>query len=196
VADARLILADGAEYPLPGGITIGRDADNDLVLDQRSVSRHHALIRHTGSRWFVEDRGSFNGTILNQDRIPPGVPMPLRHSDRLKLGTVVLLFSSPKDDADTDQTDALGHDRPAYARHLSSLQQRVVHCLCAPWLEGGSLDLLPSNEEIAAQLGTPGAVDTVKAALRRAYAKAGVADLPPHAKRRALCRAARQRGWI
>jgi hypothetical protein len=36
----------------------------------------------------------------------------------------------------------------------------------------------------------------VKAALRRVYAKAGVSVLPAHAKRRALCRIARQRGWI
>jgi DNA-binding CsgD family transcriptional regulator len=55
---------------------------------------------------------------------------------------------------------------------------------------------LPSNEEIAARLGTPGATETVKAALRRAYAKAGLTGQPAHVKRRTLCRAARQRGWI
>jgi hypothetical protein len=36
----------------------------------------------------------------------------------------------------------------------------------------------------------------VKAALRRIYAKAGLSDQPAHAKRRALCRVARQRGWV
>ena len=65
-----------------------------------------------------------------------------------------------------------------------------------PPLAGSSLETLPSNEEIAAQLGTPGATGTVKAALRRIYAKAGLSDQPAHAKRRSLCRVARQNGWI
>lgn len=64
------------------------------------------------------------------------------------------------------------------------------------WLAGASLENLPSNEQIAAMLGTPGATGTVKAALRRIYAKAGLSDQPAHAKRRALCRVARQNGWI
>ena len=79
---------------------------------------------------------------------------------------------------------------------LSPFQRRVVHCLCGPWLAGSSLEELPSNEQIAAELGTPGATGTVKTALRRIYAKAGISDQPAHAKRRALCRIARQRGWI
>ena len=52
------------------------------------------------------------------------------------------------------------------------------------------------HEEIAARLGTPGATETVKAALRRAYAKAGLTEGSPYAKRRALCKIARQRGWV
>jgi hypothetical protein len=79
---------------------------------------------------------------------------------------------------------------------LSAFQRQVVQALCGPWLAGASLETLPSNEEIAAKLGTPDATGTVKAALRRIYAKAGLSDQPPHAKRRALCRVARQNGWI
>ena len=40
------------------------------------------------------------------------------------------------------------------------------------------------------------ASDADIAALRRIYTKAGLSALPAHAKRRALCRVARQRGWI
>ena len=79
---------------------------------------------------------------------------------------------------------------------LSPLQLHVVRCLCESWLEGATLDQLPSNEQIADRLGTPGATGTVKAALRRAYAKVGLTSGTPHAKRRALCRVARQQGWI
>jgi len=195
VAGPTLIFPNGVEYQLREDLSIGRDAGNDLVLPTKSVSRQHALITQANGRWFIEDRGSFNGTLLNDDRIRPGVPLRLRHSDRIKIGPLVLLFSSPLDATDTD-TEAFAQAPAVYSRHLSPLQRRVVGCLCADWMAGGSLDRLPSNEEIAAQLGTPGATETVKAALRRAYAKAGVSDLPAHAKRRALCRIARQRGWI
>ena len=71
-------------------------------------------------------------------------------------------------------TTALQVGPPALTRPLSPFQRQVVEALCAGWLAGGSLDDLPTNDEIAARLGTPGATETVKAALRRAYAKAGL----------------------
>ncbi|MGH3103933.1 MAG: FHA domain-containing protein [Gaiellaceae bacterium] len=193
---AALIFPNGVEYKLEGEVRIGRDPENELVLGTKSVSRRHALITSVHGRWFVEDRGSFNGTLLNDDRIRPGVPLPLRHSDRLQVGPLVIVFSSPDEVADSDITEPSEEAVATFSRQLSPLQQRVVRCLCGPWLAGGSLDRLPSNDEIAAELGTPGATETVKAALRRAYAKAGLSDLPPHAKRRTLCRVARQRGWV
>jgi pSer/pThr/pTyr-binding forkhead associated (FHA) protein len=196
MATAALILPSGIEYELGSDTTIGRDPDNDLVLDSKAVSRKHARITEAGGRWFIEDRGSFNGTIVNEARIGSGVPLPLRHSDRIQIGRIMVVFSSPTEAVDADRTDTLEEEQLVYARQLSPLQQRVVAYLCAHWLGGATLDRLPSNEQIAAELGTPGAVDTVKAALRRAYVKAGISDLPAHAKRRALCRIARQRGWV
>ncbi len=189
-----LILPDGRELALAGDLTIGRDEENDLPLDEPTVSRRHAIVSVRNGRWFVTDCGSFNGTYLNGDRIAPGVAMPLRHADRIAVGGAVLLFSVPHqasqhDTEPLDQSSVLGGE-------LSPFQRQVVECLCGPWLEGRSLDELPTNEEIAAKLGTPHASDAVKAALRRAYAKAGLTSGTPHAKRRLLCRVARQRGWI
>ena len=85
---------------------------------------------------------------------------------------------------------------PDLTAPLSAFQRQVVKALCGAWVTDESVDVLPSNEQIAAALGTPEAAGSVKAALRRIYAKAGIAGLPPHAKRRALCRAARTRGWL
>jgi pSer/pThr/pTyr-binding forkhead associated (FHA) protein len=196
MASASLILPGGGEYRLPSEVSIGRDEGNGLVLANKSVSRRHAQIKETGGRWFIEDYGSFNGTVVNDDRIRPGILLPLRHSDRIQIGPYVFVFAAPPGYDDREQTEAFEAATPTYERQLSPLQQRVVHLLCEPWLTSGSLEHLPSNEEIAAALGTPGATETVKAALRRAYAKAGLSNLPPHEKRRALCRVARQRDWI
>jgi pSer/pThr/pTyr-binding forkhead associated (FHA) protein len=191
-----LTLPDGTEHELRETLTIGRDPENDLTLSVAAVSRRHAAVVLDEERWYVEDRGSYNGTFLNGTRVNPGSPLPLRHADRIEIGGESLLFSWPAQLKDPEATEPLEEVAPAVPTQLSSFQRQVVQCLCGPWLAGASLESLPSNEEIAAMLGTPGATGTVKAALRRIYAKAGLSGQPPHAKRRALCRVARQRGWV
>jgi hypothetical protein len=191
-----LTFPDGSEYELKDGVSIGRDARNDLVLESAAVSRDHAGLTFQDGRWYLEDRGSFNGTHLNGTRVVPGTPLPLRHADRISIGTETLIFSGPAQLDDPDTTEPLDEIAAGNGAQLSSFQRQVVQCLCGPWLAGASLESLPSNEQIAAQLGTPGATGTIKAALRRIYAKAGLSDQPAHAKRRALCRVARQNGWV
>jgi pSer/pThr/pTyr-binding forkhead associated (FHA) protein len=193
---AGLILPDGSEQALAPEFTIGRADDNDLTIEKPTVSRHHAVVTEEGDRWFLEDRGSFNGTFLNGQRIQAGAKVPLRHGDRIGFGAESVVFSAPESLVDPEVTTALQTGPPALTRPLSPVQRQVVEALCSGWLAGGSLDELPTNEEIAARLGTPGATETVKAALRRAYAKAGLTEGSPYSKRRALCKIARQRGWI
>jgi hypothetical protein len=195
VKPPSLVFPNGAEVPLGAPVRIGRDPGNDLVLPTKSISREHAVLTSVHGRWFVEDRGSVNGTRVNGERIRPGAPLRLRHGDRVTFGPLTIVFHDPGAADDADATESLDPAADALARTLSPLQRRVVGLLCGAWLEHGEHGRLPTNEEIAAALGTPGATDAVKAALRRAYAKAGVSGLPAHEKRRALCRLARQRGW-
>jgi|SRR5438093_4207844 len=194
--DSWLTFPDGTEHDLEESVTIGRDAANDLTFPSPTVSREHAAVTSRNGRWYLEDRGSFNGTFLNGARVQPGTALPLRHADRIGIGSETVLFSWPAQVQDPDTTKPLEEVAAPAGMQLSSLQSQIVQCLCGPWLAGASLESLPSNEEIAASLGTPGATGTVKAALRRIYAKAGLSDEPAHAKRRALCRVARQRGWV
>lgn len=194
--DIWLTFPDGSEHQLKESVTIGRDPANDLTFRSNTVSREHAAIVFQDGRWYLEDRGSDNGTFLNGTRLQPGVPLPLRHADRIGIGSETVLFSWPGQLQDPDMTETFQELPQANAAQLSPFQRQVVQCLCGPWLAGASLERLPSNEQIAAELGTPGATGTVKAALRRIYAKAGLSGEPAHAKRRALCRVARQRGWV
>ena len=67
---AMLILQRGGEpgltWPLEGQtLTIGRNSDCNIVLDDRQVSRVHARIAWRGDHYEVEDLGSKNGTHLN-----------------------------------------------------------------------------------------------------------------------------------
>jgi hypothetical protein len=194
--DAALILPDGTVRDLDAEVTLGRAGENDLVVEKGGVSRRHARLVKAEGRWYVEDRGSLYGTFLNGVRLQPRVPYSLRHADRIEVGPDTFIFFARAQVDDPDDTARFTLAAPpAGGRELSPFQRQVVQVLCGPWLAGGSLDELPPNEEIAAQLGTPGATESVKAALRRAYAKAGLSG-ESSGKRRKLCIAARQRGWI
>ncbi len=73
-----LMLLDEAGQPLRGfrlsrrrPVTVGRDASNDVVLTDRSVSGHHAVLRMVGGEWIVADLDSRNGTFLNGEQVRP-----------------------------------------------------------------------------------------------------------------------------
>lgn len=86
---ARLIV-DENETPLDQAITrMGRADDNDLVLADRAVSRHHAEIQRLGGQFIIVDMGSKNGTYLNGQRVESA---PLRDGDRIQVGPVTLVF--------------------------------------------------------------------------------------------------------
>ena len=50
---------------LDGALSVGRGADNDVVIDHPTVSRHHAVIERIAGEYFLTDLGSRNGTRVN-----------------------------------------------------------------------------------------------------------------------------------
>src|SRR5256885_3696347 len=72
--DIWLTFPDGTEHELKEPLTIGRGPQNDLTIGSTAVSRVHAAIVEREGRWYVEDRGSYNGTFLNGARVNPGTP--------------------------------------------------------------------------------------------------------------------------
>lgn len=58
-------------------ISLGRAADNTLVLDDDYASGHHARLRPYEGGWLVEDLGSTNGTYLDKTKVTAPTPVPL-----------------------------------------------------------------------------------------------------------------------
>jgi Protein of unknown function (DUF3662)/Inner membrane component of T3SS, cytoplasmic domain len=80
----------GTAYAVNGPlIRIGRGLDNEVVIDDARVSRHHAEIRWAAGRYSVLDLGSTNGTFLNDMQITES---PLTPGDRISLGGLELMF--------------------------------------------------------------------------------------------------------
>jgi pSer/pThr/pTyr-binding forkhead associated (FHA) protein len=68
-------------------ITIGRRAENNLVLDGDNISRQHVSIERRGDTYFVRDLGSANGTHLNDQRLlAPTLEAQLCDGDRIRIG--------------------------------------------------------------------------------------------------------------
>lgn len=57
-------------FPITKPITnIGRKPENDIVIQDNSVSRFHAYIRVDSGRFILSDRNSQNGTIVNKSKV-------------------------------------------------------------------------------------------------------------------------------
>jgi CRP-like cAMP-binding protein len=97
----RLVdVATGTAFFFSSGdeTTIGRadpvtgilpDVDLTPVDTNRSVSRRHAKIIKTGNDYHVlEEVGTVNGTYVNDQRIPTGVPVTIHNGDLVKIGLI------------------------------------------------------------------------------------------------------------
>ncbi|WNG35995.1 FHA domain-containing protein [Archangium violaceum] len=71
-------------------IHIGRTTDNDVVLQDAGVSRKHVRISDRLGRYYVQDLGSSNGTLVNDK--PLSGEQELQNGDRIALGPVEFLF--------------------------------------------------------------------------------------------------------
>lgn len=70
-------------------VTVGRDPSNDIMLDDGTVSREHAMFIRENGRYRIEDVGSLNGTYVNRRRVDS---VELHSGDELMIGKFRLVF--------------------------------------------------------------------------------------------------------
>ena len=89
----------GRFFPLSGDeISIGRDRNNDIRVNDRSISRRHCLIKQDGEIFSINDFESFNGTFVNDTAVKQH---GIKHGDRIMLGDVLFLFFQFETDNDS-----------------------------------------------------------------------------------------------
>jgi len=91
----------------PGRFLIGRSTDCQLSLDDPLVSRKHALLIVADDRVEVQDLGSRNGVLVNDDKIPG--PTEVGHGDKITIGSQEMMISVPVNEAPTLRS--IGADR-------------------------------------------------------------------------------------
>lgn len=72
-----------AQGKVPGRLTVGRAAENDIQLDLLQISKHHAVFGRDAQGWILEDLRSTNGVYVNGRRI---TRCRLRATDVIQIG--------------------------------------------------------------------------------------------------------------
>ncbi len=82
--------SEGTSFVLESDVvTVGRSDDSSVVLDDVTVSRHHAQVERTDRGWVLRDIGSLNGTYVNHERIDVVL---LAGGDEVQIGKYRFVF--------------------------------------------------------------------------------------------------------
>ncbi len=90
---AKFRADGGRPIDLTGKATIGRLSDNDIVLDDDTVSGRHARIEPDGQNWKLVDLGSSNGTLVNGKKIKEAT---LTGGETVSFGELKLTFDAAR----------------------------------------------------------------------------------------------------
>ncbi len=77
----------------PGEYILGRYPTNDIVIPDPYVSRRHARIFFKDGEWYIEDLGSTNGTLVNNEDIKGKEPVKLEDGSQIVVGLTILAVS-------------------------------------------------------------------------------------------------------
>ncbi|MGI8907655.1 MAG: FHA domain-containing protein [Candidatus Sumerlaeaceae bacterium] len=89
-------------------MSIGRSRDNDVVVENLSVSRNHARVRRQNGKYILTDLNSANGTYVNGVRVSK---TEIVNDDVISIGKHKLHFADQVVDEDKMIADAFGADR-------------------------------------------------------------------------------------
>src|SRR5262249_5853010 len=95
---ASLVRTQGSQegkwiYSVDQRCVLGRHKEcdiSDIFADNSNVSRFHALLERVGGCYYLEEKGSRNGTFLNGSRLTSRAP--LQNGDQLGIADVELTF--------------------------------------------------------------------------------------------------------
>jgi adenylate cyclase len=113
----ELVFEEGGithRIPVRDGLTLGRSSDNDVVLRDFSVSRHHARVEDTDAGFRIFDLESTNGIRINEDFVTEG---GFKVGDTLGVGSFELTVEAG------EGTDVSGLTSATYMRPLSEFNQ-------------------------------------------------------------------------
>ena len=85
-------LGPAVDMPLIDPVySLGRAADNNIVLEGSLISRRHGQLRQEGGTFTIADLGSHNGIFVNGQKVQQ---TPLKDNDEIRIGNYVLIYTN------------------------------------------------------------------------------------------------------
>jgi predicted component of type VI protein secretion system len=104
-------------------VSIGRDPDADIFLDNVGVSREHARFERTASGYVIEDLGSANGTFLNDKPVQRNL---IQNDDIIQIGKYALRVSEKEERRGPEPHHPAGGATGAKLEHTTVLTRDQV----------------------------------------------------------------------
>jgi len=153
------------EVPLSADpVTIGRQPDNTLRIDNPAVSGHHAKVYSEGGSYVLEDAESFNGTYINNERISKIV---LRDGDQASIGKHTIEF---RDSGSQEFAAAVGPEQPTVNGRLPGTKAKPPQLDRTVFLDTAKAQAMLATAAAAASAGGPSAVQKIGVAQGRTAA--------------------------
>jgi adenylate cyclase len=130
---------------IENSLSIGRANDNELIIDEPTVSRNHALIKKIGEKFYIIDSGSSNGTFRDGKRIHS--PILLENKSVIQCGNAQCVFYDNSMDNEVDETQlsitsnfiinsvVLIADIRGYTSFAESTPVKIVSRIMAKWFK-------------------------------------------------------------
>ena len=122
-------------------VVLGRAPENDIQVEDKSISRFHLRIERRGGQYFIRDLGSKNGTFIEGARIEPEREYAVTEGMPIAVGKTFMSIGKAcpnemlavLDSLDLtkvlDEEGSLAKDRPLTAKKNMELIQKVSHAV-------------------------------------------------------------------
>lgn len=103
--ELRIVFTEGRR------MSVGRTKENDLTINDESVSKIHAsLVLNAERQLLLADTGSTNGTFINEQRIAYGKAVPVGEGDKVMFGMIKVAFERVPRPPEPKEEEAAKYD--------------------------------------------------------------------------------------
>jgi hypothetical protein len=88
----RVFPVNKAPHGQRGPIMLGRSGDNDIAIPEYSISKRQCYFEFEPDGIKIADCGSTNGTLVEDERIPPREPVKIKDGTKISLGRFAFVF--------------------------------------------------------------------------------------------------------
>ena len=137
---SKLYIVNGPEAGRPfelkeGPTYIGRSADNDIQIEDKTVSRKHLRILKKANKYYITDLKSRNGTFFNGNYLAAGVELEIKEGVPIAIGMSVICLGEACREHMVPFLDSIGltkevgEESGIFEQHRDKTNQRKLELL-------------------------------------------------------------------